>query len=896
MVLLALAAPVAGRGETFEHAVALHQAGRSREALTAYHAVAGSPAPAEERAAALNNACVLAGELGDQTTALRDCEAALRLRRTLGDPAAVAETANNLGLVLEVTGRPGEAAERYREALALNRKLGDRESVVVNLGNLGALALAAGHYSAAARLYDEAAAIARAAAGEPWAADQLRAARINQGVVLEKVGEYRQAVGLYRQLLAERDAGDARQRAALLVNAGVIYRNLDGAVSALAAFDEAAAIYRRLDDKAGLSNAELNRGLGLHLNLDRPRAAEAAYREALALAERGGDRTEEVQDLFYLGRFLLDRAQRGDGAPARLMEADALFHRCLAEAQRGGSAEGRWSALEGLGRIAAARGDLDAALRQLEAALAEIERVRAQLVQAPWRAGYFGDKRAVYAATVAVLARLHGRDPRRGYDARAFAVVQRAKARDLLDALGPAGKPALPRTAAELGPRLRGDVAIEYFVGDALAADGTDGRYRGDRPGTRARLFRWVLHGGRIELTDLGDAAPVLEAVARTHRALAGGGEAGAADLAALSRALLPAPLPLPARGGQLRIAPDGLLHYLPFELLRSTNGAPLVELATISYLPSTSTLARADADASATSDLRLAAFAASEAGDVPALAGSATPRAESASRRPAGGASVDASNAGPRAAGALPPLAAASREVGIVAALLGGKSELFTGPRATEASFRAAVRRRPRVLHVATHAVVEEPPGRGAAIQLVAAGDDDGRLTPPEIASAGGAARLTVLAACRTALVSPADEGRSLASLTGSVLAAGSRAVVATLWDVGDEATAAFMEQLYAQLARGLAPAEALRRAKQRLRATPGWDRPSLWAAYVLVGDGEPVVDSPWRHVERAFGSRAGVAMLAALALLAAAALAWSFRAPRRTRISGSRASRPRS
>ena len=818
---LALGIATAARAQTFDEALRLHTDGRAREALAAYRAVARSPAPAEDRAAALNNACVLAGELGEHAAALADCEAALRLRRTLGDEAAVAETANNLGLALETLGRAREAEARYREALALNRRLGDSESVVVNLGNLGALALGAGRYSEAMRLYREAAAIAAAARDAPWAGEQLRIARINQGVVLEKVGEYRDAVALYKQLLAADDGGgaDPRQRAGLLVNAGVIYRNLDDAVSALAAFDEAAAIYRELGDVSGLSNAELNRALALHLNLGRPRAAEAAYREALALAEKSGDRTEQVQDLFYLGRLLLDESRR-TGDVAKLAEAEALFRRCLEVAQSSGSAEGRWSALEGLGRIAAARGDLDGALRQLAAALAEIERVRAGLVQAPWRAGYFGDKRAVYAATVGVLARLAARQPNAGFAERAFAVVQRAKARDLLDLLGSGRQPAPPRTAAEVGARLGGDVAIEYFAGEG-------------------RLHRWVLRDGRVELADLGESAPVLEAVTRVHRALAGGREPDARDLARLSGTLLPSPLLLPERGGELRIAPDGLLHYLPFELLPAGgDGVPLVELATVSYLPSSSTLLRTASGGR--SALQLAAFAA-------------------------------------------PDVPAAAREVRAIAELLGGSRLLYTGDAASEASFRAAVARRPAVLHLATHAVVEEPPGRGASIRLRAAGADDGRLTPPEIAATGAATRLSVLAACRTALVSPRDEGRTLASLTGSFLAAGSPAVVATLWDVGDEATAAFMPQLYAQLARGLTPAEALRRAKQRLREDPRWNRPSLWSAYVLVGDGGPVVDPPaWRRgLGSAMGGRALLAA-AALALLAIAAFIWAL-PPRR-------------
>jgi hypothetical protein len=74
-------------------------------------------------------------------------------------------------------------------------------------------------------------------------------------------------------------------------------------------------------------------------------------------------------------------------------------------------------------------------------------------------------------------------------------------------------------------------------------------------------------------------------------------------------------------------------------------------------------------------------------------------------------------------------------------------------------------------------------------------------------------------------------------------------------------------MDQLYFELGRGRAPAEALARAKRRLRADPRWSDPSVWSAFVLVGDPPPVV-SPWR---RRLPAIAGVA----LAVAAAAALA---------------------
>ena len=255
---------------------------------------------------------MLLGDLGDFRAALPDCREALRLRRALGDPAAVAEALNNLGLTLEALGRPAEAEQPFRAALALNRRLGNAEAQAINLGNLAALDLARGRYSDAMRLYVEAADLAARHRGAPWAAEQWAITRINQGVVFEKVGGFREALDLYKGILAGDDVLDPRRRAALLVNAGVIQRNLGDPVSAAAAFREAIAVYGLLDDAAGLSNAFLNLGLALHLNLARPREAEAAYREALRLAQRSGDRTEEIQDLFYLGRLLLARGRFGE--------------------------------------------------------------------------------------------------------------------------------------------------------------------------------------------------------------------------------------------------------------------------------------------------------------------------------------------------------------------------------------------------------------------------------------------------------------------------------------------------------------------------------------------------------------------------------------------------------
>ena len=819
---LLLAAPLPA--QTLDDAIELHSAGRLREALEAYHSA--MKAYPEDADLAFNNVCVLHMDLGDYRAALPDCREALRRQRSAGDPEALGRAFNNLGLVLEGLGDYGEAERHFREALAINRKRGDAEAEAVNLSNLGALAVSAGRYSAALALHAGVEELAARHSAEPWAAEQREIARLNRGVVLEKVGASREALDLYKEILAAGGELDPRRRAALQVNTGVIYRNLGDPVSAVAAFREAIASYRRLGDTAALSNAYLNLGLATHLNLERPAEAEAAYREALRLAEESGDRTEEIQDLFYLGRLLT-----GQG---RLEEAAEAFRRGLVAAEASGSAEGRWSAREGLGLVAAARGDFPRALAHFDRAMAEIERVRAGLARGSRRSGYFGDKRSVYAAAVAALWELERREPGRGHAEKALAVVERAKARDLLDALGGGGRrTAAPRGAAALRNLAGEGAVLEYFLGER-------------------DLFLWSIRKEGVGMANLGAHRPILDGVAAVHRALSRGEEPPAATLADLAKTLLGSAGPLPQGGEPLYIAPDGRLRYLPFELLRDAGGVPLVERVAVSYLPSASTLSGLDRPGrpdrpDRRADRLLLGFGA----PLPPRAGGLAERL------------------------GLPPLPASERELRTIGGLLGGAGAVLTGGRATEAAFRREVGRGARVVHFATHTVIDERPGRGAAILLTASGEDDGLLSPEEIAGADDRSDLTVLAACRTALGSEED-GRALASLTGAFLAAGSRAVVATLWDVGDAASAAFMEQLYHQLGQGYAPAEALRRAKLRLREDPRWASPHLWSGYVLTGEAPPVV-----RRRRAWLPAAGLAGLAGL-------LAW--------RLSGSRARRFRS
>jgi tetratricopeptide (TPR) repeat protein len=704
--------------------------------------------------------------------------------------------------VAQATTPPVASLER---SLALHRegRPDEVEARVVELDNRTEIALGAGRYGQVLDLLTEAETLLDTRRAEPWVAEQRRRLSVNRAVAYERLGAHREALAVLDAVAGgETDAGRAAQ---IAVHRGVLLRNLGDAAAAERAFAAAIGELERLGDRAALANAWVNAGLAAQLERREPARAEAAFRRALELTGAGGDRPGEIQARYFLGRLLVDL-----GRPE---EARAVLGRAREIAEASGDAEGTWMTLEGLARLERAAGRDAAASALLERALATIESLRAGIRERPLRAGFFGDKRAIYALAVDLAAERAVRSGRSGDVLTALAIAQRAKARELLDAVGGGLAPLTAERLAELVDRET--TLLEFFAGERT-------------------LWRWRLGQGRVEVAAAAPAPSLLAAVGEAHAALARGGEPSPATVEELSARLLAG---LEGLRGAVAVAADARLRYLPFEMLRLPDGYLLVERAAVRYLPSASWLARPKASGTA-------------------------PRWELAGLA---GAVVDPATlrgvAGLLAARfALPSLPGGERELAVAARALGGRSRLLVGAAATEAGWRELAAEGAHVLHLATHAVIDERLEPGSALFLSPGGGDDGLLAASEISATNLSADLVVLSGCRTALGSALD-GRAFSTLSGAFLAAGARGVVASLWEVGDEATAVFMEQFYFELGDGRTPEEALRRAKVRLRRTPGWEAPRLWAGFVLIGDPPVVVAG-----RRAWPLVLGAALLLAL------------------------------
>jgi CHAT domain-containing protein len=146
------------------------------------------------------------------------------------------------------------------------------------------------------------------------------------------------------------------------------------------------------------------------------------------------------------------------------------------------------------------------------------------------------------------------------------------------------------------------------------------------------------------------------------------------------------------------------------------------------------------------------------------------------------------------------------------------------------------------RIVHFATHGVLDaqNPALSGLALSMVDRKGvrQEGFLHLHDVYNLRLNADLVVLSGCRTALGKEVS-GEGLIGLTRGFLYAGAPRVVASLWKVEDQATAALMAKLYEGLwTGGLRPAAALRAAQLFLSGQRRFRDPYFWAGFVLEGD----------------------------------------------------------
>jgi CHAT domain-containing protein len=138
-------------------------------------------------------------------------------------------------------------------------------------------------------------------------------------------------------------------------------------------------------------------------------------------------------------------------------------------------------------------------------------------------------------------------------------------------------------------------------------------------------------------------------------------------------------------------------------------------------------------------------------------------------------------------------------------------------------------------VVHLATHAKFGGTPEES----FIVLGDGDAVTLREVEAWKLPNVSLFVLSACQTALGEKLGNGLEILGFGYQMQRTGSRAAIASLWNVQDDSTAVLMDAFYAGLRKGLPKTEALRQAQIALINSGNYNRPIYWAPFILIGNG---------------------------------------------------------
>ena len=835
-----------------------HAAGDLQEALE-FYAEALTLFRAEDNKAGaaicLNNSSVILHDQGKHREAYESAQDAVDLRRELGELTPINRSLTNAGRALRELGQLARADLIFREALELAGRAQNHRDQVINMINLAVLSQMEGRYGDALAWLEMGFDRVLESSAESWVDHQRIILLNNRGVVYERIGEFRKALADYEEI--ETMLGSASRAIPFLINAGTILRNLGDPSAALAKFSRAREILAEEKSYPALeANLLSNIGLTYHLNLGNNSEAEDLLAQAYSLAQESGDH----QETMTIGNALA----RVQFAMGKTEDAARIFLEVLERLDLEAALEPAWEAHLGMARVFESRRDRAAALRALATAADLVEGNRLNLlpVFAPRR--FLAGRIEVFALMADLLA-----SSGRQEDIRAAVLaVERARARLILQ-----------RWTRRETPRQTSDTELQELIQISRAAAATylhaspqslrtwqdldhiwQSRHAIALPtampkgvafinyflaGEHSRVFWFSASGaGTMKLPAEKEITLLAQA---WGRGLAAGKEddRGEQFFATILKPVLDQ---LDRTIHTLRIIPDGALWNIPLDALPIPDTAGgnrsvrVIERYEVSLRQHFTVESMVPGESVAAKG-HYAFFGPPDAARI---------------------------SAGPSRTARLPSLPQAQLEAEALQRYLALPGSTVMGAESHEARLREAVSQPLALLHIATHAIAN--PLDGGLTGIIFARppgspprNNDGFLSLPELLEIKMDVGATVLSACSGG-VGERLPGEGLESLAAALLEAGSRTVIASLWDVDDLAARALMEQFYGRLGRGESMATALRQAKLALLASAGdLAQPRHWAGWILVGaaDWQVKPASVWH------GNKIWMAALAALVFL---------------------------
>lgn len=745
-----------------------------------------------QEAFALNEIGLVHYYLGDLQKALENLQQAFKLCQSLNNQSFKGALLNNLAITYASLDDPLKALEYLKQAVDIHRKINDHSEEIINLGNIGNICRKLGDYKNALGYFLESLKIAKSIGDRDSQAVLFKLI----GNTYHDLGDSQKALGYYdRTLKMLQETGNKRGQVDTLNSIGLAYLKLGDYALALDHLRRALELGTQIQSTGVLWHT--------HLNLAKTYSKQEEYQDAL-------DHYQQAVKIIESGRRYLHLAEHKSGYFSQRIEAyeglvSVLFKLNRHEAAFDYAERARARAF--LDMLAESKVDsyqgVDPKLIEKEK---EINHNLSTIQKKLRKERDETNRKRLYKELKAQEARLEEME----FDVRRknpnYARIRYPEVYNLnqvQDILTP------------------GSVLLEYMLGE-------EGSYL------------WALTQNRFQAYPLPKRVEIEKKVKQYRNLIhrASDSESSGAEL--YEMLVKPAESLLSGKSS-LVIIPDGVLYYLPFESLIKTTGGPsatggspavkyLVEDYEVAYSPSATVLGliRKERISHETKKV-LMAF-----GD-PVYKEETTIASNDQTRE-------IYDEIGHK----FPRLTYSGEEVKGIGKLFSSDTKaIFTRSEATEERVKSAALRDYKIIHFATHAILDEDVPSRSAIILALHGNEDGFLQMREVFNLKLNADLVVLSACRTGL-GKWVRGEGLIGMTRAFMYAGAKTVLASLWSVDDKSTSILMQRFYYYLKKGEGKSQALRKAKIDMIRSRGYNKPYYWSGFVLQGEPwEPITDS---------------------------------------------------
>ena len=339
--------------------------------------------------------------------ALQKFDAARSLYRMLRNWEDEAYTLNQIGFIINRLGDRQQALNYYKQALSWHQTIRDRPLQAIILNNIGAVYYALGEKQQAIDYYNQALSLIRQMGDRP-----------ETSINLSNISN----------LPANSDTslGDRTTEATTLNNIGLAYKDLGEKQKAKEYFNQALILFRAMGDQAKEATTLNNIGL-VYYDLGEKQQALDYYKQALDLIQKVGDRRGEAITLNNAGNTYSKLGNQ--------QKAEEYFNQALPLFRSVGDRPGEALTLYNMAIIKGDQGNLIAALSDIETSIKIIENLRTKITNHELRISYFSTVQDYYQFYIDLLMELHKKQPKSGYDTKAFEVSESSRARSLLELL-----------------------------------------------------------------------------------------------------------------------------------------------------------------------------------------------------------------------------------------------------------------------------------------------------------------------------------------------------------------------------------------------------------------------------------------------------------------------------